>query len=291
MGAWNAADIPDQTGRHFVVTGANSGLGRATALALGRAGATVTLACRDVLKAQPVAREIGTRASVRRLDLADLASVREFAAVAGDIDVLINNAGVMAPPLRRTRDGFELQFGTNHLGHFALTGLLLDRIADRVVVLSSLAHQFGSIDLVDPDYERRRYERWSAYAQSKLADLMFSFELARRLDAAGSTVRAVAAHPGYAATALQTRNTSILNPIMELGNRLLAQSADDGARPSLYAAVSPDARSGGFYGPKALFGMRGAPGPSGSSRAARNTDVAAKLWTLSEDLTGVRFRI
>ncbi len=290
MSDWKFGDIPDQSGRHFVITGANSGLGRSAALALGRAGATVTLACRDVLKAQPVAREIGVRAAVRRLDLADLSSVREFAATVPDIDVLINNAGIMAPPLRRTRDAFELQFGTNHLGHFALTGLLLDRISDRVVTMSSLAHHFGSIDLEDPNYERRHYERWAAYAQSKLADLMFSFELARRLDAADSSVLAVAAHPGYAATALQSNTESVIGPLMGLGNRFLAQSADDGALPALYAAVAQDARSGGFYGPR-WFGMRGAPSSAIASHAARNTEVARRLWSLSEDLTGVRFAL
>ncbi|MDF0528494.1 oxidoreductase [Tsukamurella sp. 8F] len=289
MSDWSAADIGDQTGRHFVVTGANSGLGKETALALGRAGATVTLACRDVLKAQPVAAEMGDRASVRHLDLADLRSVREFAGAVGDIDVLINNAGVMGTPLRRTADGFEMQFGTNHLGHFALTGLLLDRISERVVTMSSFMHHLGQVDLADPNYERRRYERWTAYGQSKLANLQFALELARRLSAAGSSVSSAAAHPGYAATGLQSHTESFMDAVMGLGNRLLAQPAAEGALPELYAATSADAASGGFYGPKQLFGMRGRPGKSRMSGAARNTEAAAGLWQLSEDLTGVTF--
>src|SRR4051794_7547962 len=192
-----AENIPDQTGRSAVVTGANSGLGEATARELAAHGATVVLACRNTEKGEAAARRMAGAVSVRRLDLADLASVRAFADSTGEIDVLVNNAGVMAVPKGRTADGFELQIGTNFLGHFALTGLLLPKLRDRVVTLSSPAHRIGRIRLDDLNWERRRYRRWAAYAQSKLADLMFAYELDRRLRAAGSTVRSIAAHPGY----------------------------------------------------------------------------------------------
>ncbi|MBO0855061.1 MAG: SDR family NAD(P)-dependent oxidoreductase, partial [Nocardia sp.] len=247
MSGWDTSDIPDQSGRTIIVTGANSGLGAATTRALVAAGAEVIMACRDEVKARAVADSIGgDRVQVRRLDLADLSSVREFAGGIDGADVLINNAGVMAVPRRRTADGFEMQFGTNHLGHFALTGLLLDKIADRVVTLSSLMHMIGRIDLADPNYQQRSYERWRAYGQSKLANLMFARELQRRLAAAGSAKLSLAAHPGYAATELQSHTESFMDTVMVLGNRLVAQSAEMGALPSLYAATSPDARPGGF---------------------------------------------
>ena len=192
MARWTAADIPDQSGRTVVVTGANSGLGAVTATELARAGAHVVVACRDTGKGERAAAGMAGSTEVRRLDLADLASVREFAAGLGQIAVLVNNAGVMATPLRRTRDGFELQIGTNHLGHFALTGLLLDRISDRVVTVSSGGHRLGRIHLDDLNWEQRRYQRWLAYGQAKLANLLFTYELQRRLAAAGSTRKAVA---------------------------------------------------------------------------------------------------
>ncbi|MEV0357015.1 oxidoreductase [Nocardia sp. NPDC050697] len=290
MGRWDTAQIADQTGRTFVVTGANSGLGAVAARALSKAGATVILACRDVAKGEKVAADLGERASVRRLDLADLASVRSFAAeVDTPIDVLINNAGVMAVPLRRTADGFEMQIGTNHLGHFALTGLLLPRITGRVVTVSSGAHRAGKIDLADLNWERRDYQRWSAYGQSKLANLLFNRELQRRLTAAGSPVLAIAAHPGYAATELQSHTETFLDGLMAVGNRIFAQSAEMGALPELYAATAAEAKGGGYYGPTGFGGTRGYPGSSGSTAAAKDDEVAGKLWELSEQLTGVTF--
>ncbi|MFC3964383.1 oxidoreductase [Nocardia jiangsuensis] len=288
MGRWDTAQIADQTGRTFVVTGANSGLGAVAARALTKAGATVVLACRDVTKGEKVAADLGERASVRRLDLADLASVRAFAAeLDTPVDVLINNAGVMAVPLRRTADGFEMQIGTNHLGHFALTGLLLPRITGRVVTVSSGAHRAGKIDLADLNWEHRSYQRWSAYGQSKLANLLFNRELQRRLTAAGSPVLAVAAHPGYAATELQSHTETFLDGLMSVGNRIFAQSAEMGALPELYAATAADAKPGGYYGPTGFGGTRGYPGPSGSTAAAKDDVVARQLWELSEQLTGV----
>ncbi len=280
--------MPDQSGRTFVVTGANSGLGAVTARALAGAGAQVIMACRDEVKARTVADSIGDRAQVRRLDLADLASVRQFADSVERADVLINNAGVMAVPLRRTADGFEMQFGTNHLGHFALTGLLLDKISDRVVTVSSGAHRLGRIDSSDLNWETRRYERWQAYGQAKLANLMFAYELQRRLTAAGSPKVSVAAHPGYAATDLQSHTESFLDTIMALGNRLVAQSAEMGALPSLFAATA-EVEPGAFYGPARFGGMRGYPARSGSSAASRDEMMARRLWEQSEQLTKVAY--
>lgn len=288
MTRWDTANIPDQAGRTFVVTGANSGLGAVTARALAAAGARVVLACRNVEKGRRVAGEIGERASVRELDLADLSSVREFAEHTEPFDVLINNAGVMAVPKGRTADGFEKQVGTNHLGHFALTGLLLDRVADRVVTVSSGAHAIGRIDLDDLNWERRRYQRWGAYGQAKLANLMFAYEFQRKLTAAGSPVVSVAAHPGYAATELQSHTESFLDPIMSLGNRLFAQSPEMGALPQLFAATS-EVEPGAFYGPTGLASMRGYPGRSGSTKQSRDEAVARGLWELSEKLTGVTY--
>ncbi|WP_327095260.1 oxidoreductase [Nocardia vinacea] len=288
MSRWDTSNIPDQSGRTIIVTGANSGLGAVTARALAGAGAQVVLACRNVAKGEKVAGEIGARAEVRELDLADLASVRAFADAVDRVDVLINNAGVMAVPERRTADGFEMQVGTNHLGHFALTGLLLEKISDRVVTVSSSAHRAGKIDLDDLNWERRKYRRWSAYGQAKLANLMFAYELQRRLTAAGSSKISVAAHPGYAATELQSHTESILDTVMALGNRLLAQSAEMGALPEIYAATE-QVEPGAFYGPDGWGDMRGYPGLSGSTSASKNEQVARGLWELSEKLTGVTY--
>ncbi|QBS42786.1 oxidoreductase [Nocardia sp. CS682] len=288
MSRWDTSSMPDQTGRRFIVTGANSGLGAATVRALAGAGAQVVLACRNVAKGEQVAAPFGDRAVVRKLDLADLASVREFAAAAEPADVLINNAGVMALPQLRTADGFEMQVGTNHLGHFALTGLLLDKISERIVTVASGAHTIGKIDLDDLNWERRKYQRWAAYGQAKLANLMFAYELQRKLTAAGSSKISVAAHPGYASTELQSHTESILDAVMWLGNLVLAQSAEMGALPTLYAA-SAEVEPGGYYGPTGLRGLRGYPGVSGSSKASRDTDVARGLWELSEKLTGVAY--
>lgn len=282
MAKWTAADLPDLTGRTAVVTGANSGIGLITARALAGAGAFVIMACRDVAKGAAVAPDT---AEVRSLDLADLASVREFASsIDTDVDILVNNAGVMAVPHRRTADGFEMQVGTNHLGHFALTGLLLDRLRDRVVTVTSHMHRAGRIRLDDLNWARRRYQRWGAYGQSKLANLLFTFELSRR-----STLTAVAAHPGYASTNLQSHTESPQDFVMMLGNQLVAQSAAMGALPTLYAATA-DVPSGSFAGPRGFLEIRGHPKLVGSSRAARDPETAAGLWELSEELTGVRYK-
>ena len=287
MTKWTGANIQDQSGRTIVVTGANSGLGAVIAAELAQSGASVIVACRDVAKGRRTAAGMSGDVDVRRLDLADLASVREFAAGLGQIAVLVNNAGVMGTPKRQTKDGFELQIGTNHLGHFALTGLLVDRITDRVVTMSSTAHRTGRINLEDLNWERRRYDRWQAYGQSKLANLLFTYEFQRRLTAAGSALRAVAAHPGYAATNLQSHTESFQDRFMELGNRLLAQSAEMGALPALYAATDPDLSGGSYVGPDGLFEMRGHPKLVESNGRSHDEMTAASLWTLSETLTGV----
>ena len=287
---WTADDLPDQTGRTFVVTGANSGIGLAAARALGRAGARVVLAVRDTAKGERAASSIPGGAEVRKLDLADLSSVRAFAdGWDADLDVLVNNAGVMAPPLKRTADGFELQIGTNHLGHFALTNLLLPRIRDRVVTVSSGVHHIGSIRLDDLNWERGGYNRWRAYAQSKLANLLFTAELQRRLTQAGSDVRAVAAHPGYAATNLQSHTENFIqNAFMAIGNKVFAQSDEMGALPTLFAATQ-DIPGDSYVGPDGFAEQRGHPKLVGRSGAAKDADVAGKLWERSEELTGVGF--
>ena len=295
MAAFTPDHIPDLAGKTVIVTGANSGIGHAAAAALATAGATVVLAVRDQAKGEAAAAAIRGTTEVRPLDLARLDSVRAFAAAwVGDIDLLINNAGVMIPPLSRTADGFELQFGTNHLGHFALTNLLLPHVAvaGRVVTVSSDAHRGGAIDFDDLNWERKRYRPWRAYGQSKLANLLFTSELQRRLTEAGSTVKATAAHPGYAATNLQSHSGSRLMKVAmeQLGNRLIAQDAAGGALPTLYAAVA-DIPGGSFVGPSGPFGLglRGAPTLVGRSAAARDEEAARRLWTVSETLTGVSF--
>ncbi|MDQ6848953.1 MAG: oxidoreductase [Actinomycetota bacterium] len=281
--------MPDQSGRTFVVTGANSGLGASAARALAERGGSVVLACRDTGKGERVAQHLPGEVTVRRLDLADLASVRAFAAATVTVDVLLNNAGVMAVPKATTVDGFEMQFGTNFLGHFALTGLLLPKITDRVVTLSSVAHRVGTIDLDDLNWRRRRYRRWAAYGQSKLADLMFAYELQRRLTATGSTVRSLAAHPGFAATELQSHTESIRDSIMAIGTHLYAQSAAMGALPGLCAATMPTAAGGDYFGPDGIGQTRGHPHRVGSSAASKDEAVAAELWIRAERLTGVQF--
>jgi NAD(P)-dependent dehydrogenase (short-subunit alcohol dehydrogenase family) len=291
MSGFNTVDIPPQDGRTAIVTGANSGIGLETARALAAKGATVVLAVRNRAKGEQAAAVIAGRTEVRELDLASLESVRAFAGAWGGapVDLLINNAGLMAPPLSRTADGFESQFGTNHLGHFALTNLLLPAVTARVVTLSSGVHQMGTIDFDDLNWERKRYRPWRAYAQSKLANLLFTSELQRRLAQAGSPVLATAAHPGYAATNLQGHSDGrLLNFAMtQLGNRFFAQSAARGALPTLYAAVAP-IPGGGYAGPGG-FAMRGAPKLAGRSAAARDDAAARRLWTVSEELTGVSF--
>jgi NAD(P)-dependent dehydrogenase (short-subunit alcohol dehydrogenase family) len=274
----------------FVITGANSGIGLGAARALAGAGHRVVLAVRDTAKGERAAAAIDGETEVRRLDLCDLASIRAFAAAwDGPLDVLINNAGVMAVPEGRTRDGFELQIGTNHLGHFALTNLLLGHVTDRVVTVASVAHRYGRVDLEDLNFERRSYDRWRAYAQAKLANLLFTLELQRRLTAAGSPVLAVAAHPGYAATNLQSHTgTRIEHLVMKLGNVLLGQSVDDGAAPTVYAATQ-DMPPNGYAGPGGLRELRGAPRLVGRSSRANDEVTARGLWELSERLTGTSF--
>jgi NAD(P)-dependent dehydrogenase (short-subunit alcohol dehydrogenase family) len=282
--------IPDMTGRSVIVTGANSGIGRAAAGALAGAGARVVLAVRDTEKGRAAAAGMPGETEVRRLDLASLDSVREFATGwTGELDLLINNAGVMVPPLGRTADGFELQFGTNHLGHFALTNLLLEQITGRVVTVSSTGHRMGRIDFDDLNWERRPYKAWRAYGQSKLANLLFTAELQRRLTAAGSGVLATAAHPGYAATNLQFKSERrLLDVVSHVGNRLLAQDEDAGALPTLYAALA-DIPGNSFAGPSGFMEIRGAAELVGRTDAASDPDVARRLWDVSEELTGVRF--
>ena len=289
MTNWTAADIPDQTGRTCVVTGANSGLGAVIATELARAGAHVIVACRDVSKGERAVASMPGHVEVRQLDLADLASVHACAASLDEVAVLVNNAGVMATPKGRTKDGFELQIGTNHLGHFALTGLLLDRITDRIVTMSSAAHRMGRIDLQDLNWDHRRYQRWQAYGQSKLANLMFTYQLQRRFTAAQSNRKALAAHPGYAATNLQSHTDSIQDRLMSVTNRLVAQSAQMGALPALYAATFPTVPGGSFVGPDRLFEQRGHPKVVRSSRRSYDEAQAVALWGLSETLTGVTF--
>ena len=287
---WTAADLPSQAGRIFIITGANSGIGFPTARALAERGAHVVLAVRDVAKGEAAAESISGSCEIRQLDLADLASVRGFASRwQGELSVLINNAGVMRTPERRTADGFELQIGTNHLGHFALTNLLLPHVTDRIVTVASGAHRGGSIFLDDLNWHRRTYRRWGAYQQSKLANLLFTLELQRRLTEVGSTVRALAAHPGYAATNLQFRSESRLEDrFAAIGNRLFAQTDEAGARHILFAATQ-DLSGASYVGPNGRGEHRGYPTLVGRSAEASDVEMAKRLWTLSEELTGVAF--
>jgi NAD(P)-dependent dehydrogenase (short-subunit alcohol dehydrogenase family) len=287
---WTAQDLPALDGRTFVITGANSGIGLVTARAAARAGARVVLAVRDVARGRAAAATIEGDTEVRRLDLADLASVRAFAdAWDGDLDVLVNNAGVMGVPEQRTADGFEMQIGTNHLGPFALTNLLLPHIGDRVVTVASGAHRMGSIRRDDLNWERGSYQRWRAYGQSKLANLLFTSELQRRLAEAGSEVRAVAAHPGWAATNLQSRTENVLqNALLAVANKVVAQSDAMGALPTLYAATQ-DIPGNSYVGPDGFQEQRGHPTLVGRSDAAGDSDTASRLWIRSEELTGVAF--
>ncbi|MCX4991080.1 MULTISPECIES: oxidoreductase [unclassified Streptomyces] len=306
MSGWNAQAVPDQRGRTAVVTGANSGLGYVTARELARLGARVVLACRSELRGTEavnrlVAEVPGAEAEFIRLDLGELDSVREFASVCerthDRLDLLVNNAGVMALPLGRTADGFETQFGVNHLGHFALTGLLLPMIAEtpgaRIVTLSSMVHALSDIDIDDLNSEKGPYRRWIAYARSKTANLLFTHELARRLSHAGSDVVAAAAHPGYASTNLQTAGPRLegrkgAERFMEIGNRVFAQSAEAGALPTLYAATAPGVRPDTFVGPS--FAMwRGSPATSWRAGRTRDDLAGERLWAASERLTGVTY--
>lgn len=300
---WTADDIPDQTGRTVIVTGANSGLGLAAATALAEHGATVILAVRDEAKGRGAVDRIRGRqpdadVSVRRLDLADLDSVRGFArslhADEVGLDALINNAGVMMPPRSLSTQGNETQFAANHLGHFALTGLLLDLFRDpdgdsRVVTVSSTLHKRGRIHFDDLTGEHS-YSPIDFYAQSKFANVLFGLELDRRLRAAGSPIRSVLAHPGYSATNLQTAGPTGLMKLMgRIGNVVLAQSAEMGALPELYGATSPDAQGGQFFGPDGRGESKGHPTVVQPIPSATVVETARRLWDVSEELTGVRY--
>src|SRR3954470_22657382 len=302
MGDWDVEDIPDQTGRIAVVTGANSGLGLVTARELARHGALVVMACRNLDKGRAAQAEVaaaatGPKPELESLDLASLSSVKSFVErfkkSHDGLDLLVNNAGVMAAPRRRTADGFELHFGTNHLGHFALTTLLLPlmegRDDARVVTLSSNAHKTVRRIAFDNLNGDRRYFRWNAYGQSKLANLMFALELDRRLRADGSTVKSLAAHPGYSATKLQSAAAPLADRlVMKAGNAVIAQSDEMGALPVLYAATEPGLEGGTYVGPDGRGEHRGYPKVVRPNGSARDEVAAERLWDVSADLTGVR---
>jgi hypothetical protein len=305
---WIEQDVPDQTGKVIAITGANSGLGFEAAKVLAAKGARVTLAVRDPAKGERAAADI-RRATpqadleVLALDLASLAAIRRFAetfaATHDRLDVLLNNAGVMAIPRRVTADGFEMQLGTNHLGHFALTGLLLPLLlktpGSRIVTVSSGAHMFGKVNFADLQSERS-YSKWGAYGQSKLANLLFAYELQRKLQAAGSAAISVAAHPGYAATNLQAvgpqmEGSRFGERAMSAANRVLAQSATMGALPEVYAATSPDVRGGDYIGPDGFMGQKGFPQKVRSNSRSYDQKDASRLWAASEALTGVSYAL
>ncbi len=308
MPKWTADDLPDLSGKCIVITGANSGIGYEAALQFARKRAEVVLACRSLDKANASVTQIKSafphaRINAMELDLASLASIRAFAESfrkgRDKLDVLCNNAGVMAIPYRRTADGFEMQMGTNHFGHFALTGLLLDLLLAaenaRVVTVSSGAHRMGSIRFDDLNWEHG-YRKWLAYGQSKLANLLFCLELQHRLERAGGRTISVACHPGYAATSLQAAGprmagSSTMESLMSVANRLFAQSAAMGALPTLYAAVSPDVRGNDYIGPDGFAEMWGNPTKVKRSSAACDAAVATRLWQVSEQLTSVRYSV
>lgn len=297
-GTWNERDIPDQHGRVAIVTGANTGLGFETARALAARGATVVLAVRDVEKGKRAAARIGGDVTVHELDLASLDSVR--AAAAGlraayqRIDLLINNAGVMYTPKQTTRDGFEMQFGTNHLGHFALTGLLLERLlpvpGSRVVTVSSVGHRIRAAIHFDDLQWERSYSRVGAYGQSKLANLMFTYELQRRLAASGTTA-AVAAHPGLSNTELARNSPAFLRLPINWLAPVITQNAANGALPTLRAATDPAVLGGQYYGPGGVGEARGYPRLVTSSPDSYDVALQRRLWAVSEELTGVRFPV
>ena len=295
---WSAADMPPQDDRIALVTGANRGLGLELATELARAGARVVMACRDAMRAQDALGKVQQRVpnaqvELMTLDLADLASVRSFAqafnAKFPRLDILCNNASAIMVPLSKTRDGIEMHMGVNHFGHFALVGLLLDKlnaaVAARVVNTSSLAHRMTPrLDLDDLAWERKPYQVMHAYGQSKLAALVYTYELDRRLKRAGSGVAAVAAHPGYSAT-----NLDMGGFFMRLSTRLFAQAPATGALPALYAATMPGVRGGDYYGPGGYKELGGPPKKVEAREEAHSGTLAARLWALSEQLTGVRY--
>ncbi|WP_410766932.1 oxidoreductase [Haloferax sp. DFSO60] len=310
MTDWTAENVPDLSGKTVVVTGANSGLGFEATKLFTQNGAHVVMACRDLGRAESAASEIRSDVSaasltVSELDLADLDSVHSFAEEFkenhNELHVLCNNAGVMAIPRSETEQGFEMQLGVNHFGHFALTADLFARIRDtpgetRIVNTSSGLHERGKMDFEDLQSERD-YDKWEAYAQSKLANLLFTYELDRRLDAAGiDDVHSIGTHPGYAATNLQYRGPeasgSRIRLLMnKLANTVIAQSAEMGALPTLYAATESTVESGDYIGPQGAFGMRGYPGKAESSERSKDETAAEKLWSVSEDLTETQFRL
>ncbi|ELY51038.1 oxidoreductase [Natronorubrum bangense] len=300
---WTAADIPEQRGHTVVVTGANSGIGLETTRELARNGATVVMACRDTDRGENAARDIrvdipDADLRVETCDLASLESIRAFADRLGSesIDVLINNAGTMAIPRRETADGFETQFGVNHLGHFALTGLVLDDLRTdgpepaRIVTVSSGLHERGKI-VFDDLHGERGYDRWDAYSQSKLANVLFAYELERRFRAGGVNAVSVAVHPGYADTQLQSRSVEdrgrVIRTATRLANTVLAQPAEQGALPTLYAATAPDVEGGAYYGPGGFMNMRGTPERQASSDRSYDRETARRLWDVSSERTGV----
>ncbi|MEY2849545.1 MAG: hypothetical protein RI885_2212 [Actinomycetota bacterium] len=288
---WDTSDLPDLTGTTAIVTGANSGIGLEAARALTAHGAHVVLAVRNAERGSKAARSIGGSNEVRPLDTSDLSSVRAFAeGWSGGIHLLINNAGVMATPLTRTVDGFELQLGTNHLGHFALTGLLLPQVTGRVVTVSSLAHKSGRIDLTDLHFERRRYQRWAAYGQSKLANMLFTLELQHRLGKAGSPVLATAAHPGLSSTNLQKSRNAVEASFARFLMAAIAQDAAAGALPTLYAATA-DIPGNSFAGPSGRGQIKGSPKLVSRSDTASDIGLAGLLWAESERLTGVTYPV
>ncbi|MGW0498024.1 SDR family NAD(P)-dependent oxidoreductase [Streptomyces sp. NPDC003007] len=295
---WTERDIPEQKGRVAVVTGANTGLGFETARALAEHGATVVLAVRDVEKGRQAAARISGDVTVQELDLTSLESVHAAAAdlhgTHTGIDLLINNAGVMYPPKQTTRDGFELQFGTNHLGHFAFTGLVLDLLlpvqGSRVVTVSSLAHRARAAIQFDDLQSERDYSRVAAYGQSKLANLMFTYELQRRLGSLSTTI-SVAAHPGLANTDLVRNIPPAMRVIAPVIGPLMSQKPEMGALPTLRAATDPAVRGGQYYGPDRMGGTRGHPKAVESSPESHDRTVQQRLWTVSEDLTGVKFPV
>jgi len=299
---WDKTQIPTLTGKTALVTGANSGLGYEITLALAEKGAHVIMACRNLDKANQAAANIRKQVAnavltIKELNLSDLASVRRFATEIQPqltkLDLLINNAGIMAIPERQTADGFEMQFGTNHLGHFALTAFLLQPLlatpGARVVSVSSGLHENATINFADL-MGKQGYDKWKAYGQSKLANLLFAYELQRKFVKAGMQAISVGAHPGYAATNLQSGGESFIERIaMAAGNRLLAQSAATGALPILYAATARDVNGCDYIGPTGFQGMRGAAGKVRSNAESYNEEIATKLWNISIELTGVTY--